>query len=146
MSLKYGDAVILIQKSRDGDKDVLRRVNAIVLHSASQPENATRSTGLKSSSGALLSQGEYLDLTYPDPGLDGQSISSRSTDQIFRRAYTVAPWQKGAWIGWQAVAIPASDEDNKLRQFLFENYKDQTGNETPQACAIRLLTKNKAKK
>lgn len=39
--------------------------------------------------------------------------------------------------------VPPSD---KLREFLFANFKSETGNETPIDCAIRLLGKIKAKK
>jgi hypothetical protein len=34
-------------------------------------------------------------------------------------------------------------ERDKLRAFLMANFKSETGNETPEACAIRLLTKVK---
>ena len=34
-------------------------------------------------------------------------------------------------------------EGEKLRAFLLANYKSETGNETPEACAIRLLGKKK---
>jgi hypothetical protein len=36
--------------------------------------------------------------------------------------------------------VPAELEQGKLRAFLLKNYKSETGNETPEACAIRLLT------
>jgi len=34
----------------------------------------------------------------------------------------------------------------KLQKFLMENYKNETGNETPEDCAIRLLSKKKTSK
>jgi len=37
----------------------------------------------------------------------------------------------------------AEAELEKLRKFLLENRKGETGNETPVDCAIRLLTKKK---
>jgi hypothetical protein len=100
MPLKYGDSVILIQKSPDG---TLRRVNAIVLESRTQPPNATRPQGLRNSQGALLAEGEYLDVHFPDPSLvaDGRVLKTRAPEVIFRPAYSVPPWKDGAWIGWQ---------------------------------------------
>lgn len=38
-----------------------------------------------------------------------------------------------------------SDATTKLRNFLLENYRSATGDETPEDCAIRLLTKLKPK-
>ncbi len=38
-----------------------------------------------------------------------------------------------------AKAGPSPDQA-KLRAFLLENFKGKTGNETPEACAIRLLS------
>jgi hypothetical protein len=41
----------------------------------------------------------------------------------------------------ELAQLKASRE--KLRQFLMENFKSETGNESPEDCAIRLLTKKK---
>jgi hypothetical protein len=97
MAFKYGDAVALVQKSPAGS---IRRVNAIVLSSATQPPNATRPNGLKDFKGALLAEGEYLDLAFPRD-LGGQELKVSSLEAIFQKAYSVAPWKDGAWIGWQ---------------------------------------------
>lgn len=41
---------------------------------------------------------------------------------------------------------PLDTEREKLRAFLMGNFKNETGNETPEACAIRLLSKAKSRK
>jgi hypothetical protein len=147
MALKYGDVVVLVLKSRVEDKDVLRRVNAVVLDSAIQLPGATSRTGLKTAHGIVLPEGEYLDVCYPDPALvsEGQRLKSRNIEQIFRFASAVPAWKDGLWVGWEVPSAP-SVETKKLRDFLFANFKDETGNETPEACAIRLLTKRKGRK
>lgn len=49
--------------------------------------------------------------------------------------------------GEQFWFVPDSGaETKKLGAFLLANFKSETGDETPEACAIRLLTKMKAKK
>jgi hypothetical protein len=135
MPLKYGDSVVLIQKSPDG----YRRVNAIVLASHFQPKNVTRAAALKNDKG-ILPEGEYLDLEFPRALPEGQRPKSR--DDVFQPAYTVPPFVAGAAIGWRAIPVP----DAKLKAFLMANFKDETGDETPEDCAIRLLTKVKAPK
>lgn len=107
MGLKYGDSVTLIKKSREGDKDVLRRVNAIVLHSASQPPNVSRSNALKGPGSVLIPEGEYLDLAYPRDLPEGQIVKSRDMSTIFQPTYATPPWQEGASIGWQAGSATA---------------------------------------
>lgn len=136
----FGDVVVLILKSRDGDKDVLRRVNATVLASVTQPANPTPSTALKTNAG-VLPEGEYLDVIYPRQFAPGQAPKAADLDSLFQRSHVVHPWKDGAVIGWEPLALPASAEAKKLRDFLFANFKSETGNETPEACAIRLLSK-----
>lgn len=41
---------------------------------------------------------------------------------------------------------PVSDETAQLKEFLFANFKSETGDETPIQCAIRLLAKLQPKK
>lgn len=101
MALKYSDNVVLVIKSPKG----FTRVNAIVIASATQPPDATRATGLRDHTGAVLPAGEYLDLAYPDPAIAAQSPKSRSTESIFRRAWACPPWKEGASIGWQPGAV-----------------------------------------
>jgi hypothetical protein len=107
--LKFGDAVVLVQKSRDGE---ISRVNAIVLHSVVQPDGAEEFSpkeaevqrALKAANGKPLPGGEYVDLAFPNLGLtpQGQPLTTRSVELIFKLAYTVAPWKEGAWLGWEA--------------------------------------------
>ena len=147
MPQKYGDAVVLIQKQRDGS---LTRVNAHVLRSFVQPDGAETfnpkqvelTRALKDSNGKAFPGGEYLDLAFPTPGLP-EPITSRSLENIYRHAASVPPYKDGAWIGWDVPAKPSSP---KLKAFLMANFKEETGNETPEDCAIRLLTKVKATK
>jgi hypothetical protein len=104
MALKYGDAVVLVRKSRDVDgKDSISRVNAIVLASATQPPNANRRGALKNHKG-VLPHGEYLDLAFPTELPEGQLLTSRSADHIFRFAYAVPEWDGDGNIGWERAA------------------------------------------
>jgi len=141
MPLKYGDVVSLVQKSSDGS---IIRTNAFVLASSVQAKDATRSTGLRGPAG-LLPEGEYLDLVFLAPLPAGQSVKTRGAE-LFRFTNITPAWKSGAWIGWEVPAAPVSPDAKKLRDFLFANFKDETGNETPEACAIRLLGKTKTKK
>lgn len=98
----FGDVVVLILKSRDGDKDVLRRVNATVLASVVQPANPQPSTALKTHAG-VLPEGEYLDVIYPRQFAQGSAPKASDLDSLFQRAHVVAPWKDGAVIGWEAA-------------------------------------------
>jgi len=101
MALKYKDAVVLVRKSRDADGiDAVSRVNAIVLASATQPPNAHTRGALKNHKG-VLPHGEYLDLTFPTELPEGQVLTSRSADHIFRFAYAVPEWDGYGNIGWE---------------------------------------------
>jgi hypothetical protein len=114
--LKFGDAVVLVQKSRDGE---ISRVNAIVLHSVVQPDGAEEFSpkeaevqrALKAANGKPLPGGEYVDLAFPNLGLtpQGQPLTTRSVELIFKLAYTVAPWNEGAWLGWEPAVAPAEE-------------------------------------
>ena len=101
MASKFGDAVTLVQKSRDG---TFSRVNAIVL--ASVIQDAAR-PHLKAQDGKFLPAGEYLDLAVPRQFPDGHAPKARDMDSLFRPAYSVAPWVSGAWIGWQPGSATA---------------------------------------
>ena len=105
MAHQYRDAVVLIQKSRDG---TLTRVNAIVLASTVQPANVNRHHALKSS-GAVLPAGEYLDLAYPRD-LAGHQLKSSDMDAVFQKAYHVPRWSEGSWIGWEPVGLPSPSD------------------------------------
>lgn len=141
MPYKFGDAVVLVQKS--GDK--VTRLNALVLASNVQPKNADKRTGLTNNNG-LLPEGEYLDLAFLAPLPEGQAVKTTSPEHLFRPASVVPPYKEGAPIGWEAVTAPPSADAAKLRKFLFANFKSETGNETPEDCAIRLLTATIKKK
>jgi hypothetical protein len=47
---------------------------------------------------------------------------------------------------WFVEKAAVNAEGQKLRDFLLANFKSETGDETPEACAIRLLAKAKGKK
>lgn len=153
MSHKYGDAVVLVLKSVNPSTQEasINRVNAIVLGSFVQPDGAEKFSpkeveakrALKGPDGKAFPGGEYLDLVYPNPGLvpPGSTVSTRDPSIIFQHTYHTAPFKEGAFIGWEAVPAPPSPDAKKLRDFLFANFKSETGNETPEACAIRLLSK-----
>lgn len=97
MSLAFGDAVVLIQKSPDGS---IRRVNATVLASVVQPSNINPRHALKDHRG-VLPEGEYLELLYPRSFPNGQPPRTRDLDSLFQRAVSVPIWRDGAWIGWE---------------------------------------------
>lgn len=110
--LKYGDCVVLVQKSRDPQtKEVsVQRTNAFVMRSVVQPEGAEKfspakvqsTQALKGPNTQPLPGGEYLDLMYPRPLPNGQtSTTVQMPELIFGRAHAVAPWKEGAFIGWE---------------------------------------------
>jgi hypothetical protein len=140
--MKYSDSVTLVQRQSDGS---ITRTNALVLASAIQPKNASIHTGLKNQHG-LLPEGEYLDLAFLTPMPDGQVLKTTSAENYTRPAHLVAPWKDGAVIGWEPKVAPPSPDAAKLRKFLFANFKSETGNETPEDCAIRLLSATLKKK
>lgn len=102
MSHKYGDAVLLVQKSRDGN---VRRVNAIVLGSRDRSPTSADQKILEVD-GVALPEEEHLDLVYPDPGLvpEGQMLTTRDVDSIFRKTYETRAWTEDAWIGFEEGA------------------------------------------
>lgn len=106
MPLKFGDAVVLVQKSPDG---VVRRVNAMVLTSAVQPSNPNPSQALKDHKG-VLDPGEYLGLIFPRAFPEGQVPKTSDLDVLFQRTVGTGPWKDGAWIGWE----PADKDDKKV--------------------------------
>jgi hypothetical protein len=98
MILKYGDAVVLVQKSPDGK--TISRVNAIVLRSVMQPPNVARSRALKDHKGQLPA-GEYVDLVYPRES--PFEPKTNNLDAIFQFAHMVGQWEDGKWIGWEPI-------------------------------------------
>ena len=139
MSLKFGDSVVLVQKSSDGK---IRRTNAIVLASVVQPSNVDPRQALRDHRG-ILPAGEYLDVIFPRQFPNGNPPKSSDLDVLFQRAVQVGQWKADAWIGWEPVKSPADAEALKLKTFLMTKFKDETGDETPVDCAIRLLSKKK---
>jgi hypothetical protein len=97
MSLKYGDAVVLVQKWPDG---TVHRVKAIVLHSVVQPPNVHRSKALRDHKGPLP-EGEYLDLAFPREVVEGQQFKPQSIYSAFSGAVCVPQYKDGATIGWE---------------------------------------------
>ena len=97
MSLKYGDAVVLVQKRPDG---TVHRVKAIVLHSVVQPPNVHRSKALRDHKGPLP-EGEYLDLAFPREVVEGQQFKPQSIYSAFSGAVCVPQYKDGATIGWE---------------------------------------------
>src|SRR5208283_3477684 len=97
MSLKYGDAVVLVQKRPDG---TVHRVNAIVLHSVVQPPNVHRSKALRDHK-SPLPEGEYLDLAFPREVVEGQQFKPQSIYSAFSGAVCVPQYKDGATIGWE---------------------------------------------
>jgi hypothetical protein len=97
MSLKYGDAVVLVQKWPD---DTVHRVKAIVLHSVVQPPNVHRSKALRDHKGPLP-EGEYLDLAFPREVVEGQQFKPQSIYSAFSGAVCVPQYKDGATIGWE---------------------------------------------
>lgn len=152
MPQPYGATVILCSKSHD--TGLVTRVNALVLRSVVQPDGAETFNPkeaelkrvLKGAGGKALKGGEYLDLLTLQPLPEGQDYTTvRVVEAICRLASIVPPYVEGSWIGWELPAVPVKDSP-KLKAFLMANFKDETGNETPEDCAIRLLAKSKAKK
>jgi hypothetical protein len=93
MALKYGDAVVLLQKRPDG---TVSRVNAIVLDSiVHTPRTADR----KVIEGAPAE--EHLDVMFPRELPDGHTPKTREPGAIFQPAYDVRAWRDDLYIGWQ---------------------------------------------
>ena len=107
MPYKFGDAVVLVQKSLDNGVEVIRRVNAFVITSTIQPKDATRANGLRDNKGGVLPEGEYLDLAAPRPFAEGFIPKSREMDTLFCPWYSVGPWTDGSWKGWQPGSATA---------------------------------------
>jgi hypothetical protein len=115
MSHKYGDSVVFIQKTVDAEgQETVRRLNAIVLGSFTQPQGAEKlgrhKQVLRNHTGKPLPAGEYLDLAYPNPGIvlaDGNA-RTRAPELIFRLAFHQALWTTGAFTGWEP-SIKAED-------------------------------------
>lgn len=114
MALKFGDSVILVQKSRGGDgKETVSRVNAIVLASAVQAPDVHRSQALRDHKGNTLAAGEYLDLAFPNLGLALEHTPiPRAVEQIFKLAYSVAPWTPDKWIGWEPISVESQPQSD----------------------------------
>ncbi len=121
MALKYGDAVVLVQRLPDG---TLRRVNAIVMHSAVQPPNVHRSKALKDHRG-IIPEGEYLDIAFPRVLADGQALKSRTMEALFQPDWAVPAWKEGANKGWELPATFEA-ENAKLRAELALPVQSQT--------------------
>lgn len=117
MPLKFGDAVVLVQKSPDG---IVRRVNAMVLTSAVQPSNPNPSQALKDHKG-VLDPGEYLGLIFPRAFPEGQVPKTSDLDVLFQRTVGTGPWKDGAWIGWESS--PRQDD----MKGLLDAYEKATG-------------------
>lgn len=107
--MKYGDVVVLVQKN--GSDGSLRRLNAIVLASANHAPNVL---GKPASDVKKLHADavEHLDLAFAVPTLvpDGGVLKTRNLEEIFRPAFTVAPYVADAWIGWEPAVAEVVDE------------------------------------
>lgn len=108
--MKYGDAVVYVQKSSDG---TVRRFNAIVLGSSLHvPVTQDR----KPVAGA--DKEEHLDLAFPVLSLaPNGGLKTRSLEEIFRPAYDVRKMVDGAWVGFE---LPEPDRINGSPRDLVE--------------------------
>lgn len=91
--MKYGDVVLKLQ-SADGK---VTMVPAIVLGSTTHvPVGGDR----KPIAGAEAEV--HVDIAYPDLNLvrEGETLKTRDVASIFKLAYDVAPWRRGAAIGY----------------------------------------------
>lgn len=113
--MKYGDAVVFVQKQVDGS---IRRANAIVLASRIY---APIGQDRKPVAGA--SKEEHVDLAFPVLSLapEGHVLKTRNLEEIFRPAYDVRQYVDGAWVGFELPAvidrIEGSPRDESGRQF-----------------------------
>jgi hypothetical protein len=97
MALKYGDAVILVKKSGDGE---IHRLNAIVLGvSVHAPISADRKVIKKL--GKPLDAEEHLDLAFARQMPPGHALKSHDLGLVFQPAYDVRPWSPDLYIGWE---------------------------------------------
>lgn len=100
--MKYGDAVVLVQKSPDG---VTSRVNALVLAGVVQVKDASARNPLTLKNHAgVLPQGEYLDLLFLPPVQNGVRLKTNGSEAL-RNANAVPVWTEGAWIGWEPADL-----------------------------------------
>lgn len=95
MAKIYGDSVVLVRRTQDG---TITRTNAIVLASTARVPTTLDRKPIKDAK--LV---EHLDVAFPELSLapNGQVLKTRSLEEIFRPAYGVAPWEEGAWIGFE---------------------------------------------
>jgi hypothetical protein len=105
MALKYGDAVILVKKSGDGE---IHRLNAIVLGvSVHAPISADRKVIKKL--GQPLDAEEHLDLAFARQMPPGHALKSHDLGLVFQPAYDVRPWGEGLYIGWEDQLLPNTE-------------------------------------
>ena len=105
MAKSYGDAVVLVRKSRDGS---IERLNAIVLATSTHTPITLDRKPVKDAD-----PGEHLDIAYAVQTPTGQPPKTRDMGEIFRPAYDVAPYVEDAWVGYEEAA---KSEDLTLEQ------------------------------
>jgi|WetSurMetagenome_2_1015567.scaffolds.fasta_scaffold152768_2 hypothetical protein len=105
---QYGDAVILVKKSGDGE---IHRLNAIVLGvSVHAPIAADRKVIKKL--GKPLEAEEHLDLAFARQMPPGHALKSHDMGLVFQPAYDVRPWGEGLYIGWENPRV--SETETKI--------------------------------
>lgn len=113
--MKYGDAVVFVQKQVDGS---IRRANAIVLAS-----RIYAPIGQDRRPVAGADKEEHVDLAFPVLSLapEGYVLKTRNLEEIFRPAYDVRQYVEGAWVGFELPAvtdrIEGSPRDESGQQF-----------------------------
>jgi hypothetical protein len=126
MALKYGDAVILVKKSSDGE---IHRLNAIVLGvSVHAPISADRKVIKKL--GKPLDAEEHLDLAFARQMPPGHALKSHDLGLVFQPAYDVRPWGEDLYIGWQYAD---GNESNPEIEFHSPAPQDAQADEPPEA-------------
>lgn len=137
--MKYGDAVVLVQKNPDG---TLRRGNAIVLASSLHvPTTADRKPVLGADK-KPVDPVEHLDLAFPVPSLapDGGAPKTRNMDEIFRPAHDVPPYVEGAWVGYEV----AEEADDRIEGSPRELVEQKFGEASEEIARLRQQNDGKA--
>lgn len=114
--MKYGDAVVLVQKNPDG---TVRRGNAIVLASSLHVPTTADRKPVKDADAS-----DHLDLAFPVPTLvpDGAAPKTRNVDELFRLAYDVAPYVEGAQVGYEVAEVEDGRIEGSPRELVLQKF------------------------
>lgn len=115
---KYGDHVVYVKKTPDGDLLLNATVLASTMHVPLRGDRMPHRT----LEGELIPMEEHLDLAFPVPTTTGEAPKSRALDEIFRPANDVRQdTGQGGWRLYDARVDVAIDNLDQVVQKLCGN-------------------------